>query len=171
MTRCLCWRTLTPRAGYTDRSRLALLHLGYDGPAQGRGVDSSQPAVREPVLLRRYRSARRARHPSARGAGVARRRAICTAVSAEGRAPDRPAALRRARHHRRGATAPAGLAIRRADDADPARPLPRGCCRGLCQYAHDLLRRRADVRRRPRTRARDFWAATSTSFTARASRR
>src|SRR5258706_15301349 len=76
------------------------------------------------MLLRRYRPARRARHASVGGAGVAWRRALRAAVSAAGGAPDRLAAFRRAGDPRRAAASPARIAVRGADDADAAGAAP-----------------------------------------------
>src|SRR4029079_5290386 len=102
-------------------SRLAVLHLGNDRPTEGRGADPSPPALYEPVLLRRYRPPRRARHASARSTGIARRRALCDAFSAAGRTSDRRAAFRGAGDPRRDRATPARLVLRGTDDADAAR--------------------------------------------------
>ena len=54
---------------------LAVLHQRHHGPAQGRHAHPSQPAVRLPLLLRRHRLHRHARHDPARRAADARLRA------------------------------------------------------------------------------------------------
>ena len=73
------------------------------------------------------------------GAGVARRRALrAAAFCCSGGAPDRAAAFRRRRDPRRAAAASAGLDVRRADDADPARPRAGGRRRRSRQSADDL---------------------------------
>ena len=78
-------RAAASRAGETDRPGLAVLHLRNHRTAEGRDADPPQPALRQLLLLCRHRPARRARHAPARRAGVARRRPLRAAVSAEGR--------------------------------------------------------------------------------------
>src|SRR6202011_841968 len=75
------------RRGLTDRSGVALLYERDDRQAEGGGADAPQPALYEPLLLRRHRRARRARHLPPCRSVVARRRALRSAAFAAGRAP------------------------------------------------------------------------------------
>jgi hypothetical protein len=78
----------------------------------------------------------------------ARRGPLRAALSAEGRAPNRAAAFRRAGNPKHDPAPSARVDVRRADNADPACACARGGRHRSCQSAHDLLRRWADVCRR-----------------------
>ena len=125
---------------------------GTTGRPKGATAHAPQPALHEPLLLRRHRPPRRNRHQAARRAAVPRLRPLRPAAPAAGRAPDRPRRLRSGGDLRQDPPPPERDAVRRADHGHAPRQQPRGGFGRHAQPQDALLRRRPDVRRRPRTR-------------------